>query len=58
MVLIQQQLTMEKMTFHNFIQSTIVITNKNFRTQDTVSGTAVYGTELTLADKQKSLLKL
>ena len=40
-----------KNDLHNFIQSTIVITNKNFRTQDTVSGTAVYGTELTLADK-------
>ena len=46
-----------KNDLHNFIQSTIVITNKNFRTQDTVSGTAVYGTELTLADKTEIVAK-
>ena len=47
-----------KNDLHNFIQSTIVITNKNFRTRyKDKSNKDVYGTSLTLTDKTEIVAK-
>ena len=47
-----------KNDLHNFIQSTIVITNKNFRTSyKDKSNKDVYGTSLTLTDKTEIVAK-